>query len=248
MSERTRQLISLYQICNKLIELHQICLLDSDLKLLVRVWIGWCLESDRKVLLDRNSDGPPVPVEQEDVLDVELGEEKSVILRPALHVRMTGKERLSGNGGLLRIRILTWYKHHLDISSCCFCICCTLTYLDHVPCEDDVSTPGVLIVPSLLPAVAGLGEADAQRGPGVLLKVHGWQLEGHVVDVGHAGAPLPPPVTHWKHVGERVAHYGDPRCYGGHGGPVCLVHQVAGVPVMDWVSINTMSHTHLASH
>ena len=96
-----------------------------------------------------------------------------------------------------------------------------------------MSTPGVLVIPALLPAVPALGETHGQRGSLVLLQVDGGELEGHEVHVGHPGAPLPlRPVTHAEHVGKREVHNGFTGSGGSQDGPVSLVDKVSGIP---WV-------------
>ena len=121
---RKDKLISLYQICK------QIDITVSDL-LCSRVG----LNLRRKVIINRDSDGPPEVVEEEDVLNVQLAEEPAVVLRPELHVWVSGEERLPGQLSLLRVRL----------------------YLDYGSGEDEVSAPRVLLVVVVLLAVVALG-------------------------------------------------------------------------------------------
>ena len=58
-----------------------------------------------------------------------------MVLRPELHVWVSGEERLPGQLSLLRVRL----------------------YLDHSPGEDEVSAPRVLLVVVVLLAVVALG-------------------------------------------------------------------------------------------
>ena len=94
-----------------------------------------------------------------------------------------------------------------------------------------MSTPGVLVIPSLVPAVAALCQTHGQGGSLVLLQVDGGELEGHEVHVGHPSAPLPLlPVAHTEHVGKREVHNGFTGSGGSHDGPVSLVDKVSGIP------------------
>ena len=108
---------------NKLISQYQICC--------SRVGLNLCC----KVIINRDSDGPPEVVEEEDVLNVQLAEEPAVVLRPELHVWVSGEERLPGQLSLLRVRL----------------------NLDDGPGEDEVSAPRVLLVVVVLLAVVALG-------------------------------------------------------------------------------------------
>ena len=61
-------------------------------------------QNDMIVLLQGDSDGATIPVEEEDVLNVKFAEEPSVILWPELHVRVAREQSLSGNKALVRVR------------------------------------------------------------------------------------------------------------------------------------------------
>ena len=95
-----------------------------------RVDLNLCCE----VLVNWDIDGPPEVVEEENVLNVQLAEEPAVILRPELHVWVSGEERLPGQLALLGV----------------------LLYLDHGAGEDEVGTPRVLLVVVVLLAVVAL--------------------------------------------------------------------------------------------
>ena len=95
-----------------------------------RVGLNLC----SKVLINWDIDGPSEVVEEEDVLNVQLAEEPAVILRPELHVWVSGEERLPGQLALLGV----------------------LLYLDHGAGEDEVGTPRVLLVVVVLLAVVAL--------------------------------------------------------------------------------------------
>ena len=87
-----------------------------------------------EVFIERNCDGATKEVKDNDVGDVELGEEPPVVLGPVWHDRMPREESSFGKFSLLGV----------------------LGYGHHVACEDDVGTPGVHWVVVLLSAVVAL--------------------------------------------------------------------------------------------
>ena len=96
----------------------------------LHVRIHCCIE----VFLQWNSDGATEEVKDDDVGDVELGEEPSVVLGPVRHDRMPREQRSFGK----------------------FSLCGVLGYGHHAASEDDVGTPRIHWVVVLLSAVVAL--------------------------------------------------------------------------------------------
>ena len=88
-----------------------------------------------KILLGWDRLGAAIEVQEEDVDNVKLAEEPSVTLGPVHHVWMSLEERLPGDVALLGLRVNG----------------------DHAPGEDEVTTPGVLVIKPLVTALAALG-------------------------------------------------------------------------------------------
>ena len=93
-----------------------------------------------EVFLDRNSDCSSEIVQYEDVLDVQLGKEPVMALRPVRHDGMSGEQSFLGELALAGGRV----------------------QLDEVAGEDDVSTARVLLVVVVLLAVLALSVASVE--------------------------------------------------------------------------------------
>ena len=89
---------------------------------------------DLKVILDRDRNGAPEPVQDEDVLNINLGKEPVMTCGPVRHDRVTGEESVPGELLLLRLGLK----------------------LDELPGEDHVGAAGVLRVVVHLCAITTL--------------------------------------------------------------------------------------------
>ena len=136
--------------------------LRDDYECSDNIWHG-VLDLSTEVVLDRNSDGSPEEVEDDDVLDVELGKEPVMPRWPVRHDGMSGEESGLGKLGLAGGGV----------------------QLDELSGEDDVGTARVLGVVVHLPAVAGLGEGHGEGGLAVVAQVLGRDLPGADVEVGN---------------------------------------------------------------
>ena len=100
----------------------------------VAMFLTIILRRRLKVFFDRNGDGASKVVQDENVLDVNLGKEPVMARRPVRHDGVSGEERVPGEHSLLGLRL----------------------QLQELPGEDDVGAPGVLGVKVHFLAVTAL--------------------------------------------------------------------------------------------